>query len=322
MPQKPENIIFKHVFGPVRSRRLGISLGVDLIPAKTCNQNCVYCEAGKTSDLTNERKEFFPLSEILDELFAFLSSGPKLDFITFSGAGEPTLYSKIGEVISGIKGNFPEYKICLLTNGILIGHGSMPDELRLLDLIIPSLDASDEDTFQKINRPAKGLNFEYLKNSLAMFRKRNPVEMRLELFIVPGANDSDLSLKNFAEIISVIKPDKIQLNGLDRPAFESWVRKADAETALKFKGELEKICPVEIILKPAAEFCSSENSGAGIKEKILGLVSRRPCTAEEISLIFGIDATRADAMISELLRAEKVSLEKMDRGVFVVPNRK
>ena len=120
----------------------------------------------------------------------------------------------------------------------------------------------------------------------------------------------------------MIKPDKIQLNGLDRPAFESWVRKADAETALKFKGELEKICPVEIILKPAAEFCSSENSGAGIKEKILGLVSRRPCTAEEISLIFGIDAMRADAMISELLRAEKVSLEKMDRGVFVVPNRK
>jgi len=149
---------FKHLFGPVPSRRLGISLGIDLVPYKTCTANCVYCECGKTTNLTIERKEYIPTDEILNELDVYLKQAPDLDYITFSGSGEPTLHSKIGEIINFLKKNYPQYKVAVLTNGTLLFHKELRDELKNADIIKPSLDAGSDEIFKKIKRPHENLN--------------------------------------------------------------------------------------------------------------------------------------------------------------------
>ncbi|MGC9361302.1 MAG: radical SAM protein, partial [Candidatus Syntrophosphaera sp.] len=144
---------YKHLFGPVQSRRLGYSLGVDLVPYKYCPLNCVYCEVQHTTHLTLQREEFFLLEEITSELDDFLSSQPELDYITFSGAGEPTLNSHIGDIVSFLKEKYPRYKLALLTNGILLSDAKVRREVLPCDLVLPSLDACHQDSFEKINRP-------------------------------------------------------------------------------------------------------------------------------------------------------------------------
>ena len=149
----------KYVFGPIASRRLGLSLGVDLVTRKTCTQDCPYCEAGWTTNLTLERKEYVPAAAVKAELRSVLDSGPEIDFITFSGAGEPTLNSKIGEIVDFIKDEYTQYSLCLLTNGSLLDDPEVAAEVSRVDLIIPNLDASSEEEFKKINAPAPGLTF-------------------------------------------------------------------------------------------------------------------------------------------------------------------
>ena len=135
-------MIRKYVFGPVNSRRLGRSLGVDLVPLKTCPLDCVYCEAKATTDLTMERKEYVPVDTVLAELDETLKSFPELDYVTFSGSGEPTLNSRIGDVVKFVKSRYPQYKICLLTNGLLLGDRQLQQDIAEVDLLIPSLDGS------------------------------------------------------------------------------------------------------------------------------------------------------------------------------------
>ena len=191
----------KYVFGPINSRRLGKSLGVDLVTAKTCSLDCIYCEARATTNLTMTRMEYVPVAEVIAELEATLREIPAPDYITFSGAGEPTLNSGIGKVIDFIKENHPEYRVCLLSNGLLLGDETLQDELRKLDLIIPSLDASSEEEYLYINRPFPGETLEKLINGLSSFRKNIPVKMALEIFVVPGINDSDESIRRFGNTV-------------------------------------------------------------------------------------------------------------------------
>lgn len=236
----------KFVFGPIKSRRLGRSLGVDLVTPKTCPLDCIYCEARATTDLTMERREYVPVKEVLAELEATLSEIEMPDFITFSGAGEPTLNSGIGQVITFIKENFPQCRVCLLTNGLLLGDESLQRELAGLDMIIPSLDASDENEYRLINRPVEGETLEKLVEGMVRFRKANPVKMALEIFVVPGINDSAQSIARFAGLIKIISPDSIQLNTLDRPGVISGIVPAPREKLEEFAGVLKNIVPVEI----------------------------------------------------------------------------
>ena len=242
----------KFVFGPINSRRLGRSLGIDLVTAKTCPLDCIYCEAKATTDLTVTRKEYVPVKEVIAELEATLQEIPAPDFITFSGAGEPTLNSGIGKVIDFIKDNHPECKICLLTNGIFLGDEKLQQELASLDMIIPSLDASNEEEYLKINRPYPGETLEKLISGLISFRKNIPVEMALEIFIVPGINDSDESCRRFYELVSAISPNRIQLNTLDRRGVIDDLKPAAPERMAEIASVLEKIAPVEIF-GPAAQ---------------------------------------------------------------------
>ncbi len=237
----------KHVYGPIASRRLGKSLGVALIEPKCCPLDCIYCEAGATTDLTLERREYVGSEEIKAELDAALAASPELDFITFSGAGEPTLNSKIGETVRYIKSKYPQYKLCLLTNACTFGDVSLYRELEKVDLIIPSLDASCEEEFQAVNRPVKDLPFSVFLHNLQAFCAQNKSQKILELFIAPGINDSPESVKRFAEIIRTLQVDKVQLNTLDRPGVVDYLRPVGREKLQEFIDALEPFIPVEAV---------------------------------------------------------------------------
>ena len=162
----------RYLFGPVISRRLGISLGIDLLPFKTCSLDCIYCECGKTKNLTDQIQEYVPTEEVISELQVFLTDKPKLDVITFAGSGEPTLHSGIGQIIKFLKKNFPEYKICVLTNGTLLYQKKVRQSILDADIIIPSLDAVSKEVFEKIAKPAEGITPEKLIEGLIALKKR------------------------------------------------------------------------------------------------------------------------------------------------------
>lgn len=220
----------KYIFGPVLSRRLGISLGIDLIPFKTCSLDCIYCECGKTTDLTMERKEYTPTAEVISELNGYLSKKPPLDYITFSGSGEPTLHKDLGIIINFLKDNYPEYKIALLTNSLSFAyHPEILEEINKVDLIVPSLDAGSEDVFKKICRPIKGITIEKVKKGLIELSKMKNGQIWLEIFIIPGINDAEQELLYFKDFIGKMKADKVQLNHLDRPGSVNWVKEVSFE---------------------------------------------------------------------------------------------
>lgn len=209
---------YRHIIGVVMSRRLGKSLGVNLIPGKICSLDCVYCEAGRTQLLTAERQAYFPVDEVIDELRCYINENPDIDFITYSGAGEPTLYSQLGEVSRRIKEEFGKYKLALITNGTLFYREDVRRDAKIADLVMPSLDAVSASVFGKVNRPEASLDNEKIIDGLCKFRHEYNGQMWLEFFVVPGVNDSAEELELVRNAVRRINPDRLQLNSLDRPA--------------------------------------------------------------------------------------------------------
>ncbi|PKN78478.1 MAG: radical SAM protein [Candidatus Cloacimonetes bacterium HGW-Cloacimonetes-1] len=308
---------YKHLFGPVNSRRLGTSLGVDLIPFKYCPLNCVYCEVQSTTHLTLERSEYFPITEILTELDAFLSTNPHLDYITFSGAGEPTLYSKIGDIIAFIKTNYPQYKVALLTNSILLHDEELRREILVCDLILPSLDAVSQEAFEKINRPVPGVLSTDIIAGLIALRQEYHGKMLLEVFIVPGINAHDAELILLAEAINAIKPDEVQINSLDRPGTEDWVTAADPDTLKHVKKVFEKLTnsKIEIIAKLKAD-PKIEVLDKDIVNNIKSILIRRPLTAEDLASTLNLHINEVSKILRQLSSEAKLSISRENRGVF------
>ena len=209
--------MYNYLFGPVPSRRLGISLGVDLVPMKTCTLNCTYCECGRTTNLSLERKEYVPFEAVKEELTHYFSHNPRPDYVTFSGSGEPTLNSRIGDVVHFIKSQTSDIPIAVLTNGTLLFQKQACDDIRDATVVIPSLDAATERVFRKINRPHPQLKIDTIIRGLVKFRKGYSGQIWLEVFIVPGLNDTEQELTALKRAIEEIEPDRIQLNTLDRP---------------------------------------------------------------------------------------------------------
>lgn len=305
---------YKYLFGPVPSRRLGISLGVDLVPFKTCTFNCVYCECGKTTDLTTRRKEYVPTKQVIAELGDYLDTRPQLDFVTLSGSGEPTLHSRMGEVVHFLKEAYPDYRICLLTNGSLFSAEDMRREVMSVDLIIPSLDAVSDAAFRKINRPWPTLDPREIIDGLISLRREYTGAIWLELFIVPSVNDEKPEIVLLKEAIQKIRPDKVQLNALDRPGTEDWVRPAS-------RKELEIIASylaeesVEII----AGFTPKKKMAAfdkDIANAILSTIKRRPCTAQDLSAVLGLHVNELNKYIHTLLEQNSIETDKSKRGLF------
>jgi wyosine [tRNA(Phe)-imidazoG37] synthetase (radical SAM superfamily) len=305
---------YKYIFGPVPSRRLGISLGIELVPQKVCNLNCVYCECGKTTLHTNVRKEYNPIDLIIPELKDFLEKKPELDYLTLTGCGEPTLNSRIGDIVSFIKKDFPEYKISVLTNGTLLYLDEVINSIKEVDLVKISLDAVSEKIFKKVNN-LKGLaNNQSIIDGIVKFRKIYKGQIWLEIFIVPDVNDNDSELALFKEAIFRINPDKVQLNSLDRPSAFSWVEHASKEKMEKIQQFLKPI-DSEIVSK----FYNKKFESQSVSDKedlILNMLTRRPCTIEDIKNSTGLENNVIEEVIKKLSLKYTVITSEQKRGIF------
>ncbi|MCK5841276.1 MAG: radical SAM protein [Candidatus Sabulitectum sp.] len=304
----------KHVFGPVPSRRLGISLGVDLIPHKVCSFDCVYCECGATTELTMERKEYVPQKQIETELISYFKSNPDPEYITLSGSGEPTLNISFGEVIRFIKRNWSHVPVAVLTNGSLLGSPVVRKDLMESDLILPSLDAASQQAFFRINKPAKGLNIEDYIQGLVDLRKEYRKKIWLEVLILPGFNDSTEELDLLKEAFLRIEPDRIQINSLDRPGRVKGLSAASPSELLRIK-EYWNLQNVEII-PPAPQRQQVSSYSSNIEETILGTIQRRPCTVQDLSTVLGIHVNEVNKYLAVLEGRKIVRSIRETRGLF------
>lgn len=308
---------YQYLFGPVPSRRLGVSLGIDLVPHKTCSYNCIYCECGKTTDLTTVRAEFYPTDAIIREIDDYLSTHPKLDFITFSGSGEPTLHSGMGIIARHIRESFPEYRMALLTNGSLLTDPAVRAEAADVHVVVPSMDAVSESVFKKIDRPCATITAQKVLSGLVSFRNEFKGEIWLEIFIVPGLNDTEEELLFLRDAIAQIRPDRVQLNALDRPGIYDWIVAPPAEEmeriadALGFPG-------IEIVggLPSRSDIASFSQD---VRESILGTIRRRPCTIDDLSRILGLHPNEVRKYIDPLLAEGAITEEREGRGIFYRP---
>jgi len=305
---------YNTLFGPVPSRRLGISLGVDLVPMKTCTLNCIYCECGKTSHLTLERKEYVSFEAVKKELAHYLAHHARPDYITFSGSGEPTLNSKIGDVIRFLKDRVPDVPVAVLTNSTLFSQKQVRSDIKNAAVVIPSLDAATEKIFNKINRPSPHLHVDTIIDGLIRFRKEYRGKIWLEIFIIPGMNDTITELSALKLVIGKIKPDQVHLNTLDRPGSVSTLRTATRE-------ELERVLNVfqmenaAIVADPPEQkelFAYRKDTAAAI----LGTIARRPCTSKDLSEILGLPVKEVDTYLKSLEADEKIKAVKQKRGLF------
>jgi wyosine [tRNA(Phe)-imidazoG37] synthetase (radical SAM superfamily) len=303
-----------HIFGPVSSRRLGRSLGIDLVPFKTCTYNCVYCECGATTRWTTRREIFFPLEELYAELADFLSSSPPLDFITFSGSGEPTLSLSIGEVIRFLKDNYPSYRIAVLTNGSLLSDPDVRRDLLPADVVLPTLSTIVKQTFLKIHRPNHEISLEGMLTGLVQFRKEYSGEIWLEVFIIPGLNTSDEELAGLRRIIKKIKPDRVQLNTLDRPGTEEWVLPANRMELDRVQRMLD-IAPTEIVESYPSHARKSSFAEDPV-EQIYEMLKRRPCTVEDLTSATGLHFMEVEKLLREMAATHDLLVKREGRGLF------
>ncbi len=306
--------MYKHLFGPVPSRRLGMSLGVDLVPKKVCSLNCVYCEVGRTTTLTIDRKEYIKYNEVIEELTNYFNNNPDPDYITFSGYGEPTLNIRIGDIIQFIKQNKPGIPIAILTNGTLLYDKKVRAELMNADVVLPSLDAATEKVFLKINRPPKTLTLDKYIQGLITFRKEFTGKMWLEIFILPDYNDNEKELIALKKAILKIKPDSVQLNTLDRPGIKDNLRSATKEELQKII-DFWKLDYVEIISAPL-ERKDIRSYRKDAETAIIETIARRPCTLDDLSKILGLHVHEINKYLDVLEAESKIEVVKLKRGIF------
>jgi wyosine [tRNA(Phe)-imidazoG37] synthetase (radical SAM superfamily) len=306
--------MYKHLFGPVPSRRLGVSLGVDLIPHKVCSLNCIYCECGPTTTLTTTRKEYVPYDAVIVEIRDFFRRYPAPDYITFSGSGEPSLNSRIGDIIEFIKENQPSVPVAVLTNGTLLSDSDTSKELLNANLIMPSLDAATQPAFLRINQPHQSLNTDTYIKGLVHFRKLFKGQIWLEVFILPGFNDDKENLDALKKAIVRICPDRIQLNTLDRPGTVSGLRPADPNLLQRIMEDWS--FPQLEIIAAVAQRRQKASFRTDIENAVLETISRRPCTIEDLSMILCLHRNEINKYLDTLEAAGRIKHKVLDRGVF------
>ncbi|MCF8226390.1 MAG: radical SAM protein [Bacteroidales bacterium] len=309
--------MYKYLFGPVPSRRLGISLGVDLVPRKVCSLDCIYCEVGKTTKLTTERREYIPYGKIKKELLHYFKNSPDPDYITFSGSGEPTLNSRLGDIILFIKEIRPDIPVAVLTNGTTLTDKTVREELLNADIVLPSLDAATQKVFDLINRPEKTLNIKQYVEGLVQFRQAYQGKIWLEVFILPGINNSDDELAKLKRHIERIGPDSIQLNTLDRPGTVENLVPADTFELSRIKKLLGNK-NVEIIASTEIrkEVKSYRDDAA---TAILETIARRPCTLDDLKEILGLHISEINKYLDVLESEKKIIAVRQERGIFYKP---
>jgi wyosine [tRNA(Phe)-imidazoG37] synthetase (radical SAM superfamily) len=302
---------FKYVFGPVPSRRLGRSLGVDLIPFKTCSYDCLYCQLGHTTNKTIERRPYLPTDEIIHDVKRKISQGVQADYITLSGSGEPTLHSEFGNIIRRIK-DITDIPVAVLTNGSLLSDPEVRNDLSMADLVVPSLDAGTPQGFKTVNQPHPSIDFQGIVKGLLDFCREYQGQIWLEVFILKGITDSEDQLSGIAEIIRQAKPHKVQLNTVARPPASA---RAQAVTKDDLERLAERFGPNAEI---AADFTGvhAQPDAKVRQEDILNLLSRRPCTLEDISASLGLHPNESLKHLNHLLEDGRIRTDQVGESRF------
>lgn len=304
----------KYLFGPVPSRRLGLSLGVDIVPLKTCTQNCLYCQLGMDAPQSLERKEYVPLQDVLAEIQHRLQTGLKADYITISGSGEPTLNSGLGWLIDRIHEN-TTIPVAVITNGSLLWRPDVQNDCSKADVVLPSLDAGDNETFQILNHPHPEIDFSRFAEGLIAFRNIYKGQIWLEVFICEDINTSDAALRNIGHIIDQIKPNKLQLNTAVRPTAHPEIRAVWPQKM----AEIARIIGrnAEVI----ADFPKDKTGSAECTpESVMETLVRRPCTIDGLASSLGADKKAVLDAIKRLLDNGCITSDERDGLVYYKPS--
>lgn len=273
----------KYVFGPVPSRRLGQSLGIDTIPLKTCNWNCVYCQLGRTQPLTNKRIDYYPKEEILQEIQESLNSHPagEIDWVTFVGSGEPTLHANIGWLIRQVK-KITHLPVAVITNGSLLNLAEVREDLLIADAVLPSIDAGTPDLYRQINRPHPALPYESFIEGLINFQREYQGNLWIEVMLVRGLNDTEDALWAIAGALAKIKPDEVHINQPTRPPVETWVQPPDEDGIIRARAILGVFSKVVHPAEGSFDLSGYDNP----LDAIVSIITRHPMRQEQIERSF------------------------------------
>ena len=298
-----------YIFGPVPSRRLGLSLGIDLVPFKTCTLDCIYCELGKTATPVNRRAEYVPFAKLEVEIREFFNHNPnakRIDFITLSGSGEPTLNTALPRVIKLLR-QFSKTPIALLTNGTLFNRPEVRAEVLDVDLILPSLDAVSDELFATLNRPAAGLKSREIIDGLVALRREYSGKIWLEILICAGINDTPKEIDLLIHAAAAIQPDKIQLNTVVRPGA---LAEAKAVTETFLEQLLPRFNPAAEIIAPFNNHGTNQAVIEKTKETILATLKRRPCTVEDLKNALGLKKVEVIKILDLLLEKDEIKTQE------------
>ena len=305
----------KYTFGPVLSRRLGRSLGVDPVPFKTCTYDCIYCELGRTACKSIDRMEYVPPGVILDEVETYLNSTEEdPDYITLAGSGEPTLNSRLEELIRGIK-ELSNAPVAILTNGSLLTRPDVRDELMQADLVIPSLDAAREETFSLINRPHASLHIEEIIQGMEVFRRCFRGEIWIEVLLCRAFNDGSGDLEALAEAIGRISPDRVQLNTVVRPPTVDYayaLNDNQMTSALKYFGKNAEVIAFTV---PGRK---SGSPTSGDEAAVLDIIRRRPLTSEDIARQLDRHPAEVIKCLDSLSRNKHVKVQLYESKLYYI----
>jgi wyosine [tRNA(Phe)-imidazoG37] synthetase (radical SAM superfamily) len=301
----------KYIFGPVPSRRLGLSLGVDLIPAKTCPFDCIYCEVGPTTVKTRARREYIEAAAILQELADYFSgSGPEPDHVTLAGSGEPTLNLGLGRIIAGLKEITP-VPVAVLTNGALLNDPQVRRELKPADVILPSLDAVSPELFQIINRPAAGLTAAGMISGLQALRAEYAGQIWLEVLLLRRLNDTPEELAKLKEAIELIRPDKVHLNTAVRPVVKDFALPLSTRELAGIAGYLGDRAEV------VADFGNHRHPKFELNDgDFLASLARRPQTSEDLAEVLGLPLMVVVERLKHLVLQGRLSSSKHRGKIF------
>ena len=300
-----------HVYGPVPSRRLGLSLGVDLVPYKVCSYDCIYCQIGRTKEKTIKRKPYIPRGEILAQLCQKLKEDIFLDFITLAGSGEPTLNSDIESLISDIK-KHTKIPVAVLTNASLFWDSSVRQSIMQADVVLPSLDAYDQQGFERINRPHHSIKLDAMAEGLMSFRKEYLGEIWLEMFVLEGINATESDAIRFKSLLEKVNPKKIHINTAIRPTAEAYARPVPHEEITRFSNILGERAE---IIAPFSD-TTRHIEKARVEEGLLDLLARRPCTLEDISSGLNVHQSEILKRMEPLIRNHTINMMKKDCVIY------
>ncbi|MGC8624857.1 MAG: radical SAM protein [Phycisphaerae bacterium] len=306
----------KYVFGPVPSRRLGRSLGIDTVPLKTCNWNCVYCQLGRSMPVVSARREYLPTNEILDEVQKALQSvpPPDIDWVTFVASGEGTLHHRIGEMVQAVKALSP-FPVAVITNGSMLDQPAIRAQLAAADAVLPTLDAGSSELFRRINRPHPQFTFaRHVAGLMAFAHMQRHAKLWIEVMLVAGLNDTESALRELAGVLATIGPDEVHLTLPTRCPAEKFVHPPDVESLVRVQAILGPMAR----LTSKSELVLSLSRTDALEDQICNIVSRHPLRLQELEVaarqVSGLDFR---GVLDRLCAADKVRVIERFGELFV-----